>query len=80
MMINKYLPSSFALWLYSTCVMACPNCAGSTNSKDKYTVLILALFIIFTYIPFSILFKLATKRKKFLEQQAKREATNSVIE
>jgi uncharacterized membrane protein len=43
--------------------LACPNCAGSSNAKDKYTVVILGIFILLTYIPFYILFNL-TKRSK----------------
>jgi hypothetical protein len=44
-------------------VMACPNCAGSTNGKDKYTVAILSIFILLTYVPFYILFNLAKKSR-----------------
>ena len=44
-------------------VMACPNCAGSTNGKDKYTVAILGIFILLTYVPFYILFNLAKKSR-----------------
>jgi hypothetical protein len=44
-------------------VMACPNCAGSANGKDKYTVAILGIFILLTYIPFYILFNLAKKSR-----------------
>lgn len=42
-------------------LLACPNCAGSDNAKDKYTVYILAVFILLIYIPFYILFKMAHK-------------------
>lgn len=45
-------------------VLACPNCAGSDNAQDKYTVYILAGFIILTYIPFYLLYKTAFKHKK----------------
>lgn len=45
-------------------IYACPNCAGSSNGRDIYTVYILAIFIALIYIPFWILFRLAYKFKK----------------
>lgn len=47
-----------------TLSMACPNCAGSNNAQDKYTVYILASFILLTYIPFYLIYKTATKYRK----------------
>lgn len=42
-------------------LVACPNCAGSENAQDKYTVYVLSAFIILIYIPFYLLFKMAFK-------------------
>lgn len=42
-------------------LLACPNCAGSENASDKYTVYILGIFVLLIYIPFYLLFKLAFK-------------------
>ena len=47
--------------LASQVLLACPNCAGSENAQDKYTVYILAAFIVLSYIPFYLLFKMASK-------------------
>lgn len=53
----------FLTFMVSSTVWACPNCAGSPSSFDKYTVYILAGFIVLTYIPFYIIFKMANKNK-----------------
>jgi hypothetical protein len=63
--MNK-LKLSLALLIivFSNTVMACPNCAGSTDARDKYTVAILSCFILLTYVPFYLIFKKASKIKK----------------
>lgn len=48
---------SFSLW-------ACPYCAGSSDGKDKNTWMILAGFILLTYVPFYLLFRVAFKKRK----------------
>lgn len=53
--------------LASQLILACPNCAGSENAQDKYTVYILAAFIVLTYIPFYLLFKMASKNNPHKE-------------
>ena len=64
--MNKLL---FLLTIFAGQVLvACPNCAGSENAQDKYTVYILAGFIVLTYIPFYLLFKLATKKNPHWEE------------
>ena len=41
---------------------ACPTCAGSGNNKaDVNTVIILACFIVLTYVPFYLIFRLIKK-------------------
>ena len=50
------------LWGLSTAVMACPNChAMVTKNKPPYTLFILGVFILLTYIPFYILFSAAKR-------------------
>lgn len=49
---------------FSDVVFACPGCAGSMeNSKDNYVVLILAIFILLTYIPFYFLYRMIIKNR-----------------
>lgn len=50
------------LFLVPTFALACPYCAGSDGSKDKYTVLFLSIFIVGCYIPFLIIWR---KMRKF---------------
>lgn len=42
---------------------ACPNCAGSENSSDQYTVYILGVFVLLTYIPFYIFLRMARQNQ-----------------
>lgn len=51
--------------LFSTqFALACPMCAGSDlNPADKYLVHILGGFIILTYIPFFLLYKMVIKNR-----------------
>lgn len=55
----------FALLLMTLSITAwaCPGCAGSDMGKDKtpWTLIILSIFILLTYIPFYMIFK-ATKK------------------
>jgi len=49
------------LFMTST-VWACPNChAYGDANKPPYTIIILGLFILITYIPFYFLFSAAKK-------------------
>jgi len=52
------------LFLLSFSTLACPYCAGNTDSPDKNSFIILAIAIILIYIPFYMLFRMAIKRKK----------------
>jgi hypothetical protein len=55
----------FFTLIYSQIIMACPYCAGSDgNEGDQYIVYVLAGFIILTYVPFYIIFKMAHKKRK----------------
>jgi len=51
-------------------LVACPNCAGSENAADKYTVYILSAFIVLTYVPFYLLFKMASKHNPHKENSS----------
>lgn len=57
--MNKFIIS--LTLLVSDFLLACPNCAGADNAKDKYTVFVLGIFILLIYIPFYILFRMASK-------------------
>ncbi len=52
------------LFLFSTPVFACPMCAGTDTGKDKYTVWILGAFVLLTYIPYTIIYRLMKKGKE----------------
>ena len=62
--MNLKFLSFLALIVFSSTASACPNCAGSDNAADKYTIYVLAVFILLTYIPFYIIFKTAAKKKQ----------------
>lgn len=55
---------------FSSVAMACPNCSGSDNAVDKYTVVILGVFILLTYIPFYLFFKFCRKYSNVNESPA----------
>jgi hypothetical protein len=56
---------SFAAW-------ACPGCAGgSADNKSMNTIWILGIFIVLTYIPFYLLYRITKKfdvNKKSIEK------------
>ncbi len=56
---------SFFLMIFlavPTAVLACPNChAVVGKGKPPYTIIILGIFVLLTYIPFYILFRAAKK-------------------
>ena len=54
----------FLILFFSFNIWACPNCGGSGSTFDKYTIEILAIFIAATYIPMSILFRMAINKRK----------------
>jgi len=48
--------------VWSTVVLACPNCHAAINDgKPPYTIIILGVFVLVTYIPFYLLFRAAKK-------------------
>jgi hypothetical protein len=50
------------LFVWPVAALACPNCHAALNDgKPPYTVIILGIFILVTYIPFYILFSAAKK-------------------
>lgn len=55
----------FVLLTLPATVLACPACAGGNPGADvnkpPYTLIILSIFIILTYIPFYFLFRAAKK-------------------
>ncbi len=58
------LLTSLCFLFASAAALACPYCAGSTgNEGDQYIVYVLGGFILLTYIPFYILFRLTKKKK-----------------
>jgi F0F1-type ATP synthase membrane subunit a len=63
----KLALTSTALF-FVTDLLACPYCAGSTQSgKDTNTTLVLALFILATYIPYTIIYRLIKKHRALKE-------------
>ena len=65
-MIKHKLFLFFILFLCQVNLWACPTCAGSGNNKaDVNTVIILGCFIILTYIPFYLIFRLIKKYQNF---------------
>ncbi len=51
--------------LGSNLVLSCPYCAGSSeNPQDKYLFYIITIFIILTYIPFYLIFRMGKKFAK----------------
>ena len=50
------------LSLFSIAAWACPGCAGgSADNKSMNTVWILGIFILLTYVPFYLLFRITRK-------------------
>ncbi|MFZ4713123.1 MAG: hypothetical protein ACOYL6_05410 [Bacteriovoracaceae bacterium] len=50
------------IFLFSVAAWACPGCAGgSADGKSINTVWILSIFILLTYIPFYLLFRITKK-------------------
>jgi hypothetical protein len=42
----------------------CPACAGTLNNpNDKYVLLVIGIFIAFTYIPFYLIWRLIIKNR-----------------
>ena len=63
-MMNSKIFSLFISLFIQMNVWACPTCAGSGNNKaDVNTVIILACFILLTYVPFYLIFRLIKKYK-----------------
>lgn len=59
----KYAAFSLSMF-FMNFVQACPMCGGSNTSKtDSYIVYILGGFILFTYIPYLVIFKLIKKNQ-----------------
>ncbi len=63
-MILKKSISLFLIFSFSK-VLACPSCAGSLNNSETiFTVYILMGFILFTYIPFFLIYRIVYKNRK----------------
>lgn len=61
----KILSLALTVFLFSFDLLACPYCAGNSQSgKDSNTTLILALFIIAIYIPYFIIYRLIKKNRR----------------
>lgn len=57
-------------FLFVSDLLACPYCAGNTQSgKDSNTTLILGLFILAIYIPYFIIFRMIKKHRALKEAQ-----------
>lgn len=55
-------------FFFVTDLLACPYCAGNSQSgKDSNTTLILAIFILAIYIPYFIIFRLIKKHRALKE-------------
>jgi hypothetical protein len=55
---------SIYVFFISGSASACPNCAGSADGRDQYTLIILGLFVLLTYIPFALFYRMAKKTKR----------------
>lgn len=54
--------TAFGAWLMPLAAWACPYCVGNTQGgKDSNTTLILAVFILCTYIPYYVIYRLIKK-------------------
>ncbi len=52
----------FFLSFFSFAAWACPGCAGGVNDNKSYnTILILSVFIVLTYIPFYLMYRITKK-------------------
>ena len=64
----KVLSLLFLSFFFVSDLLACPYCAGNTQSgKDSNTTLILGLFILAIYIPYFIIFRLIKKHRALKE-------------
>jgi hypothetical protein len=68
----KYFILTLLFSLFSFAAWACPGCAGgSADNKSMSTVWILGIFILLTYIPFYLLYRIIKKfdvNKKTVEK------------
>lgn len=72
----KTLVFSLSLF-FVTDLLACPYCAGSTQSgKDSNTSLILALFILAIYIPYYLIYRMIKKHRALKEAYDNSGSTN----
>ena len=56
------------LYHFIATTWACPMCAGSNDSQvDQYIIYALGGFILLTYIPFFIMYKISRKHRKKTE-------------
>jgi hypothetical protein len=63
--------------IFATDLLACPYCVGNgQGGKDSNTTLVLGLFILSTYIPYYIIFRLI---KKHRDLKAKHDSPGSAI-
>jgi hypothetical protein len=61
----KSLSLVLSLLFFSFDLLACPYCAGNSQSgKDSNTTLILCLFILAIYIPYYIIYRLIKKNRR----------------
>lgn len=73
----KGLIFTFSLFFVSD-LLACPYCAGSTQGgKDSNVTLVLALFIVSTYIPYYIIYRLIKKHRALKEAHDSTGSTRS---
>ena len=49
------------LFCTSFYTLACPYCAGTDSGKDQYTLYILGAFILLTYIPGYLIYRMIKK-------------------
>ena len=60
---------SLIFFILTSPIYACPMCAGTPRYKDRFTVYLLGVFILLTYIPYTIIYRL-TKKYKHLEEKS----------
>ncbi|MGE3608232.1 MAG: hypothetical protein AB7I27_01495 [Bacteriovoracaceae bacterium] len=66
--MKRFLSFFLISFLFVTNLLACPYCAGNSQSgKDSNTTLILGLFILAIYIPYLIIYRMIKKHNAIKE-------------
>lgn len=70
--MKKHLSLALICLFFVSDLLACPYCVGTTQEgKDSNTTLILGMFILSTYIPYYIIFRLIKKHRALRQVMGK---------